>query len=95
MIVQRGIRINVWLQSNRALGAVAEQKAHPLLKLYDSGITMTINMDDLLLFKATLTDQYANLIEHDVFTFEEINEISMNSLLSRTPFGNITPFSNL
>jgi hypothetical protein len=61
----------------------------------DFGITMTIIMDDLLLFKATLTDQYANLIEHDVFTFEEINEIPMNSLMSRTPFGNITPFSNL
>ena len=82
MIVERGIRMNVCPQSNIALGAVSDIYAHPIRKLYDSGINLTINTDDLLLFNATLTDQYVNLIEHDIFTFEEINEIRMNSLLS-------------
>lgn len=81
MITERGIRMNVCPQSNIALGAVADLHAHPIRKLYDSGIKLTINTDDLLLFNATLTDQYANLIEQDIFTFEEINEIRKNSLL--------------
>jgi len=81
MIVERGIRINICPQSNIALGAVADIYAHPIRKLYDSGINLTINTDDLLLFNATLTDQYVNLIEHDIFTFEEVNEIRMNSLV--------------
>ncbi|MEH6535948.1 MAG: hypothetical protein V7719_06120 [Psychroserpens sp.] len=81
MIVERGIRMNVCPHSNIALGAVADLYAHPIRKLYDSGINLTINTDDLLLFNATLTDQYTSLIEHDIFTFEEINEIRKNSLL--------------
>jgi len=81
MIVERGIRMNVCPQSNIALGVVANIYAHPIRKLYDSGINLTINTDDLLLFNATLTDQYVNLIEHDIFTLKEINEIRKNSLL--------------
>ena len=81
MIVERGIRINVCPQSNIALGAVADYNTHPIRKLYDSGINLTINTDDLLLFNATLTDQYVNLIERDIFTLKEINGIRENSLL--------------
>lgn len=81
MIVERGIRMNVCPQSNIALGAVADIYTHPIRKLYDSGIHLTINTDDLLLFNATLTDQYVNLIESGIFTFKEINEIRKNSLI--------------
>ena len=80
MIVERDIRMNISPQSNIALGAVTDLYAHPIRKLYDAGIKLTINTDDLLLFNATLTDQFVQLIEHGIFTFEEINEIRMNAL---------------
>lgn len=79
MITERGIRLNICPQSNIALGAVADLRSHPIRKLYDSGIKLTINTDDLLLFNASITDQYVNLIEHGIFTFEEINEIRLNA----------------
>ena len=81
MIAERGIRMNVCPQSNIALGAAADLYSHPIRKLYDSGITLTINTDDMLLFNATVTDQYVNLIEHDIFTLQEIDEIRKNSLI--------------
>lgn len=80
LILERGIRMNISPQSNIALGAVKDLNAHPIRQLYDSGIKLTINTDDLLLFNATLTDQFVQLIEHGIFTFEEINEIRMNAL---------------
>lgn len=79
MITERGIRLNICPQSNIALGAVTGTHSHPIRKLYDSGIKLTINTDDLLLFNASITDQYINLIEHGIFTFEEINEIRLNA----------------
>lgn len=80
MIRERGIRLNVCPQSNIALGAVASLNEHPIRKLYDSGILLTINTDDYLLFNATLTQQYKDLIEHQIFSFEEIDEIRTNAL---------------
>ena len=79
MITERGIRLNICPQSNIALGAAADYPSHPIRKLCDSGIKITINTDDLLLFNASLTDQYISLIEHGVFTFQEMNEIRLNS----------------
>jgi adenosine deaminase len=79
MILERGIRLNLCPQSNIALGAAADYPSHPIRKLYDSGIKLTVNTDDLLLFNASLTDQYIDLIEQGVFSFEEMNEIRLNA----------------
>ncbi|WP_086478130.1 amidohydrolase family protein [Arenibacter amylolyticus] len=80
MILERGIRLNICPQSNIALGAVADLHTHPIRKLYDAGINLTINTDDLLLFNASLTDQYISLMEQGVFSFNEIDGIRLNSL---------------
>ncbi|MEN8798709.1 MAG: hypothetical protein ABF293_05635 [Flavobacteriaceae bacterium] len=80
MINSRGIRLNICPQSNIALGASENYSAHPLRKLYDAGVRITINTDDLLLFNATITDQFAELIKQGLFTFEEIDSIRRNAL---------------
>jgi adenosine deaminase len=79
MILERRIRLNLCPQSNIALGAAADYLSHPIRKLYDSGIKLTVNTDDLLLFNASLTDQYMDLIKQGVFSFEEMNEIRLNA----------------
>ena len=78
MIVDHNIQLNICPQSNVSLGAVKNISEHPIRKLYDHGIKITINTDDQLLFNASLTDQYVNLIEHQVFSFEEIDGIRKN-----------------
>jgi len=78
MILDHNIQLNICPQSNLSLGAVKNISKHPIRKLYDYGIKITINTDDCLLFNTTLTDQYVDLLEHEIFTFEEIDSIRKN-----------------
>jgi adenosine deaminase len=79
-ILEKGIRLNICPQSNVALGSVKSIKEHPIRTLFDYGIKLTVNTDDLLLFDATVTDQYMSLIDSGIFSFEEIETIRKNSL---------------
>ena len=80
LILDRNIRLNVCPHSNVALQAVSSLKEHPVRKLYEAGVKITINTDDLLLFNSNITDQFADLIQQGLFTFEEIDEIRKNAL---------------
>ena len=80
LILDRKIRLNVSPHSNVALQAVRSLEEHPIRKLYDEGVKITINTDDLLLFNSNITDQFADLIQQGMFTFEEIDEIRQNAL---------------
>ncbi|MBT8235458.1 MAG: adenosine deaminase [Bacteroidia bacterium] len=80
MILDRNIRLNICPHSNVALGAARSLLEHPVRKLYEEGVNITINTDDLLLFNATITDQFADLIQQRMFTFEEIDEIRQNAI---------------
>ena len=79
MILEKNIRLNICPQSNIALGSVNNITEHPIRKLYDHGINVTINTDDLLLFNASITDQYLDLINQGIFSFEEIVTIQKNA----------------
>ncbi|MCA0152672.1 amidohydrolase family protein [Winogradskyella vincentii] len=80
LILKNSIQLNICPQSNIALGAVKNIENHPARILFDYGINITINTDDLILFDATITDEYLNLINSNVFTFDEIKTIHKNSL---------------
>ncbi len=80
MILNKGIRLNICPSSNIALGAVRSLAEHPIRTLFDHGLDITINTDDLLLFDKTITDQYMLLLENNIFTFDEIDVIRGNSL---------------
>ena len=80
LILDRNIRLNVCPHSNVALKAVRNLEEHPVRKLFDKGVTITINTDDHLLFNSTITDQFADLIQKGMFTFKEIDEIRLNAL---------------
>ena len=79
-ILERGIQLNICPQSNISLGSVRSINEHPIRKLYDYGIKITINTDDLLIFDATISDQYISLMESGVFSYSEIDELRKNSL---------------
>jgi len=80
LIKEHDIQLNICPQSNVALGSVRNMEEHPIRILYDAGIPITINTDDLLLFNATITDQYLELIRLGMFTFEEIDKIRKQGL---------------
>lgn len=79
LILERNIRLNICPQSNISLGTVNDIKSHPIRKLFDKGIKVTVNTDDLILFDATVTDEFFNLYNHNVFSFDELEIIRKNA----------------
>ena len=50
MLADNHIRLNVCPTSNVMLGRVDRLETHPIRKLYDAGVKVTVNTDDVLVF---------------------------------------------
>lgn len=62
------IQCNVCPQSNVMLGAVKSLKDHPIKKMMDAGVPVTVATDDLLFFGHTVSRQIFNLVAEKVIT---------------------------
>ncbi len=58
-ILNRGIVLEVSPTSNVCVGGVPTFEQHPLPRLVEAGITVTLNSDDPPMFSTSLTDEYA------------------------------------
>ena len=74
------IQLNVCPTSNVMLGAVSNLASHPIRILYDNGVPVTINTDDLMIFGQSVSQEYQNLYRASVFTAEELDYIRRSSL---------------
>lgn len=74
------IQLNVCLSSNVFLCRVLDFKTHPIRKLHDNGIKVTINTDDMLIFNQSISDEFFNLYYTGLFNATELNEIRGNGL---------------
>jgi adenosine deaminase/aminodeoxyfutalosine deaminase len=73
------IPLEICITSNLRTGAVPTLKDHPVRKLYDAGVPITLNTDDPALFECTLPGEY-ELARHEFgFTEEEIAGLVKNS----------------
>ena len=48
---------------------------HPIGKLYRSGVDVTINSDDVLIFDSDVSKEYLRLYESQCLTAEELENI--------------------
>ena len=78
LILEHDIRLNTCPTSNILLGAEDSIENHPIRKLFDHGIKITVNTDDLILFNASVSDEFIKLLEASLFTFEELEIIRKN-----------------
>jgi len=74
------IRLNVCPASNIRLKRVRSYKTHPIRMLFDHGIQVTINTDDVLIFGAGVSEQMKRLYTCGLFTSAELDVIRMNGL---------------
>ncbi len=74
------IRLNICPTSNIRLKRVRSFKTHPIRILYDYGVKVTINTDDVLLFGDGVSEQYLKLYKAGVFTIEELDVIRNNGI---------------
>lgn len=79
LILERGIQLNICPTSNIMLGASQNLESYPVRKLFDHGIKLTVNTDDLILFNSTVSEEYSKLIESRIFSYDELLEIKNNA----------------
>ena len=74
------IRLNVCPTSNLMLGRVESLKSHPIRKLYDAGVRVTVNTDDALVFGRGVSQEFLGLYQAGAFSVAELDEIRLNGL---------------
>ena len=79
------IQLNVCPTSNVMLDGVSELAAHPIRVLFDNGVPVTINTDDLMIFGQSVSEEYQNLYQAGVFSAEELEDIRRASLATVVP----------
>lgn len=77
---QNQIQLNVCPTSNVMLSAVPNLASHPIRILYDNGVPVTINTDDLIIFGQSVSEEYLNLYKAGVFSAQELDEIRVATL---------------
>lgn len=77
---KKKIQFNVCPISNLKLSRVNSILEHPIKKMFDYGLIVTINTDDQLIFENSLFDEYILLYENKIFSIDELNQIRLNSI---------------
>ncbi|HNW70696.1 MAG TPA: hypothetical protein PKI01_09855 [Bacteroidales bacterium] len=79
-LADHNIILNVCPTSNVMLCRAESIEKHPIRKLYDHGIKVTVNTDDLMVFNQSVSEEFFNLYRAKVFNGEELNHIRKNGL---------------
>jgi adenosine deaminase len=75
MLADNHIRLNVCPTSNVMLGRVDQLARHPIRKLYDAGVMVTVNTDDVLVFGNGVSEEFLGLYQAGVFNADELDAI--------------------
>jgi len=73
------IPLEVCITSNVKTGAVADLASHPVRRLFDAGVPLTLNTDDPGIFGCTLEGEFALAREVFGFTETELGQIRLNA----------------
>lgn len=80
-LARNNIKLNICPTSNVLLGNCESYKTHPIRTLFDNGVKVTINTDDLIIFNSTLSEEYLHLYNSDLMTADELYVICQTGLL--------------
>lgn len=81
-LADRNVRCNVCPQSNVMLGSVASLREHPVKKMMDAGVRISIGTDDLLFFGQTVSEQIHSLVKESVITPQDAEKILAEGITS-------------
>jgi adenosine deaminase/aminodeoxyfutalosine deaminase len=76
---ERRIPLEVCITSNLVTGVVKCVEDHPVRRLFDAGVPITLNTDDPAMFRCTLQGEYRLAAEQFGFTREELASIARNA----------------
>jgi len=81
-LAKNKVQLNVCPTSNILLSNTKNYGTHQIRTLFDYGVPVTINTDDLLIFDSTASQEYLNLFNAGLMTAEELNIIRETGLSS-------------
>lgn len=79
-LAQEGIMLEVCPGSNVVLGAVAGWAQHPIARLRQAGVPVSISTDDPPFFHTTMTAEYENLARHFGWSAADFRAINQAAL---------------
>ena len=79
-LAKEGMPLTVCPQSNVRLKVYEHMSEHPILKLLDKGLMVTVNADDPSFFGGYLLKNYTELSEHLGMTREQAARLAANSI---------------
>jgi adenosine deaminase len=81
-LARAGVRLNVCPTSNLMLGRVARMAEHPIRRLFDAGVRVTVGTDDPLVFGTSLSGEFLALFDAGVLTAAELDAVRLEALSS-------------
>jgi len=79
-IIDKGITLECSPGSNIALGVYKSYDEHPLRKLFEKGVKVTLNSDDPPFFRTTIAQEYETAQKYFEFNKEELLKITRTSI---------------
>ena len=79
-LAEEGIVLEVCPGSNVVLNAVSDWRSHPIAKLRDAGVPVTVSTDDPPFFHTTMTAEYDALASHFGWTEEDFAAVNRTAL---------------
>ncbi|HUQ50283.1 MAG TPA: hypothetical protein VM056_06175, partial [Terriglobales bacterium] len=78
-LAQQQVPIEVCISSNIRTGCCRLLQDHPVRRMFDAGLMITLNTDDPAMFQTTLNHEYQIAQEVFGFTDEQLLEVARNS----------------
>jgi len=79
-LADKGVTLEVCPGSNIMLGFYPNFAAHPLRRLHDAGVKVTLNSDDPPFFRTSLAAEYQIAAHHFGFTGAELRGLTRNAV---------------
>lgn len=77
---ERRVVLDICPTSNVRTGAVSAIERHPLRKLFDAGVLISINSDDPIFFATTMVDEYRLAAQAFGFEINELTDVMLGSV---------------
>lgn len=85
-LAKNNIQLNVCPSSNVMLGFAQNYRNHPIKILYENGVKVTINTDDLLIFDSSIENEYLLLFQSGALSAEQLDDIRLWGLRQTDDF---------
>ena len=79
-LIRHNITLEICPTSNVKLNVVPSLSEHPIRRLFDLGVPVTVNSDDPFFFNTTITNEYYVLAKVLGFSFSELKKITLNAI---------------